>query len=49
MDTVRNQYFDPNSEVSLTQGLLVYFWCGMRNWAVEYNVAELSFAVHSQY
>ena len=52
-DTIGTQYFVCYSEVSPTQGLLVYFRYrhGMRNPAVEYNIAafsELSFAVHWQ-
>ena len=52
MDTIGNQNFVRNSEVSLTQGLPVYSSRrGMCNRAVEHNVAvfsELSFAVHWQ-
>jgi len=42
VDTTGNQRFVPYSEVSLTQGLPVYFWyigVVLCNWAVEYNVA----------
>ena len=50
-DTIGEQHFVPYSEVSLTQGFLVYSGrSGMRNWA-EHNVAafsELSFAIHWQ-
>ena len=42
-DTIGNQNFVRNSEVSLTHGLPVYSGrCGMRNWAVERNVAAFS-------
>ena len=52
MDTIGDQHFVHYSEVSLTQGHPVYSRRrGMRNRAVEYNVAafsELSFAARWQ-
>ena len=48
MDTVGNQHFDPNSGGVPNSGASGIFWCGMHNWAVEYNVGELSFAVRWQ-
>ena len=43
LDTIGNQHFVPNSEVSPTLGLPVYFWVGvvLRNRTVEHNVAAL--------
>ena len=50
-DTIGTQHFVSYSEVSLTQGLPVYFWyMVLCNLAVEYVAAflELSFAVRWQ-
>ena len=44
MDTIGNQNFVPNSEVSLTQRLPVFlrYRRDLRNWAVEQNMVAFS-------